>query len=497
MPAVLAPTMMDQEVAPPEVDYSQTYVPAEESAGLGFAPPMMPEKGFSGKEAHAAQMKDFDDRLTANRFQTAKLDVHDPQYVNKLQALHTEGSSIRGEKARYEMEHPWGSPESAHPGVLGKIAHGLSTAGQIAGETLAPQIMSSIPGTEANLGDKVAQSEKDLAAESKQGLEHAQAENAEATAGQAPSKIEKNLAQAGQAEATAGKTDVQTDLLKNPNPETHFEQLQDGSVVGLTTDVHTGNTTAKLLYKGDPKRQTQISTLMVNGKPHSVLTDKLTGETIKDLGETRTPGEGSAASNLVVLPGGKVEKVEPGMTLPEGTQNIAGYANLGRPTFATRTMGEMAKTVLNETPRIKAEIDRLSEKIGPGEGRWNDFWVNKAGIDDPDFAALDTDLDLYASALVRTHFGARGGQEYRKELHKRFGEAQSPEDLKARIDGAQNWIEGYAKAGEPRGGTEKPGEKAAGNKPAPPAGATHTGRSKVDHKLYYLDAQGKKLGLAE
>lgn len=496
MPAI-APTMMDkaQEMPPPDVDMSQVPQQPAPEAVTAIAPPMMPQKGFTGKEAHTSQMKDFDDRLTNNRFQTAKLDVHDPQYVNKLQALHTEGASIRGEKARYESEHPWGSPESAHPGVLGKIAHGLSTAGQIAGQTVAPQIMDEIPGTKANLNKQIETSENEIANTAKQHLQGAQAEQAEAEAELAPSKAAKNTAQAGQAEATAGKTDVQTDLLKNPNPETHFEQLQDGSVVGLTTDVHTGNTSAKLLYKGDPKRQTQIATLMVNGKPHSVLTDKITGETIKDLGETKSPGEGSAASNLVVLPGGEVKKVEPGMVLPEGTQNIAGYANLGRPTQSTRTMGEMAKTVLNETPRIKDEVDRLADKIGPGAGRWNDFWVNKGGIDDPDFAALDTDLDLYASALVRTHFGARGGQEYRKELHKRFGEAQSPEDLKSRIDGATNWIEGYAKAGEPRGRTEKPA--VGGVKPTPPLGATHTGRSKSDHKLYYLDAQGKKLGPAE
>ena len=29
-----------------------------------------------------------------------------------------------------------------------------------------------------------------------------------------------------------------------------------------------------------------------------------------------------------------------------------------------------------------------------------------------------------------------------------------------------------------------------------PQGATHTGRSSLDHKLYYLDANGKKLGAA-
>ena len=38
----------------------------------------------------------------------------------------------------------------------------------------------------------------------------------------------------------------------------------------------------------------------------------------------------------------------------------------------------------------------------------------------------------------------------------------------------------------------KPTKEAA----APPQGSTHTGRSSLDHKLYYLDANGKKLGAA-
>ena len=121
-------------------------------------------------------------------------------------------------------------------------------------------------------------------------------------------------------------------------------------------------------------------------------------------------------------------------------------------TMTTRAMAEMATTVLPRMTAISAEVDKMANDLGPAVGRWNELMVNKGGADHPEFAHLDTDLDLLASAIVRTHFGARGGQQYRQELRKQFGEAQSPEDLKARIAAAQDWIQGYAdmdKGGEP------------------------------------------------
>lgn len=50
----------------------------------------------------------------------------------------------------YAQEHPLGSPVSARPGFLGKVEHGLAAAGNIAGDIVAPRVMSMIPGTELN-----------------------------------------------------------------------------------------------------------------------------------------------------------------------------------------------------------------------------------------------------------------------------------------------------------------------------------------------------------
>lgn len=162
---------------------------------------------------------------------------------------------------------------------------------------------------------------------------------------------------------------------------------------------------------------------------------------------------GSAASAVLQKPpqtlmidpsSNNVLLVRPGTHVPEGAQTPAGVNALNTPTAASRTMAEMAGSVKQEIPRITAEVKALKDKIGPGAGRWNDLWVNKAGLDDPQFAKLDQDLDLLASAVVRTHFGARGGMAYQQALKKNFGEAQSPEDLIARIGSAEDWINTYA-----------------------------------------------------
>lgn len=87
---------------------------------------------------------------------------------------------------------PWGSPDN-HPGFLGKVANGLATAGNLAGELLAPNFTSMIPGSQLNMDVREAEANKDLQkaeqeqraseeSKSKQGLEGAQKTEAEARA---------------------------------------------------------------------------------------------------------------------------------------------------------------------------------------------------------------------------------------------------------------------------------------------------------------------------
>lgn len=70
---------------------------------------------------------------------------------------------------------------------------------------------------------------------------------------------------------------------KTPNPNIH--ELPDGTVVAITVGKD-GKPTATEVYKGDPKIETIATQREVNGRPHTVLVNRQTGDDIKDLGPT-------------------------------------------------------------------------------------------------------------------------------------------------------------------------------------------------------------------
>lgn len=178
----------------------------------------------------------------------------------------------------------------------------------------------------------------------------------------------------------------------------------------------------------DPIKGTVVNTVVVKGAA-------------KD-----RPPQGPQA--LLVGPDGILSAVRPGQQVPQGAMTPQQLGTQNSPTAQERNMGGMAETVLTQTPQIIKQVQDLKTKLGPAVGRWNDLWVNRAGLDDPAFAGLDQDLDLLASAIVRTHFGARGGQAYQAAMKKDFTEAQSPDDLISRIQHAEGWLKGYAEAGK-------------------------------------------------
>jgi hypothetical protein len=66
--------------------------------------------------------------------------------------------NARRQLAELEKQTPYGS-FSNHPGILGKIEHGLAKAGNIAGDILAPGTTALIPGTDLHRAEQVQQGE--------------------------------------------------------------------------------------------------------------------------------------------------------------------------------------------------------------------------------------------------------------------------------------------------------------------------------------------------
>lgn len=220
-------------------------------------------------------------------------------YANQLQKL---------EEAK---AHPWGSPEN-HPGTLGKIGHVLGKIGNIAGDVFAPATMSLIPGTELNRETQIRQIEPRLEAAKK-----GEAEETERAATTEETKARtKKLGTETEALETANKENLVTDAQGNVTgwKDNHgalhsleeagtpqaikdiaettsnkmqpkFEKTETGDIVSLKTD-RNGKTTSEVVYKGTPKLDTDlVHGHLVNGKPHTIIVNKKSGELIKDLGE--------------------------------------------------------------------------------------------------------------------------------------------------------------------------------------------------------------------
>ncbi len=211
--------------------------------------------------------------------------------------------------------------QSTGPGVS-QIKHaGLRIPLQILdaiGSGILPGVAMGIPGTSAHhalVRNEAEGAVKSQEAQQNEAVKRAQEEATTAetegrTAGQ-PTEEALHAAQAHHAEAQAGaithpkaegKTIETSDGIMQFNPEsgkydipvgeapgknaTQHVVTPDGSVIAIHTNAKTGETSHEVVYHGDPKKQTELADLQINGRPHKVIVDKMTGETIKDLGES-------------------------------------------------------------------------------------------------------------------------------------------------------------------------------------------------------------------
>lgn len=198
------------------------------------------------------------------------------------------------------------------------------------GSGFFPRFAQFIPGTSAkhNLQD-VPQAEREVADQAGQAKSAADVANTEATTGHTQAETANLPAAAELQKAEAQNYISEADARKNPalkpfgepvidpNDPTHtprigyydehkpgsitygpevgakpsaqqrtsFEKMDDGTVLALSVDKD-GKPTHSVVYKGDPKIETDLVKLKINGQEHSVIVSKKTGETIKDLGET-------------------------------------------------------------------------------------------------------------------------------------------------------------------------------------------------------------------
>lgn len=207
---------------------------------------------------------------------------------------------------------------------------GLATVGDAIGSGLFPEFARFVPGTSAHHQQLISEEEGQLGQEQKAAKSTADVEHTNAETGLEVGKTANLPAAAELQKAETANYLSEADARKNPDlqvvahpvidptdpsktPRTGYfnkktgkmtygpeigaapavessrptvEKLENGDIVAVHFDPATKKSTTEVVYHGDPKIETDITKLEVNGKPHSVVVNKKTGATIKDLGET-------------------------------------------------------------------------------------------------------------------------------------------------------------------------------------------------------------------
>jgi len=143
---LLADQWLKMVIPPPPALPEQ---PLGERQGPGLQPIAMPTAAapLSGKEAFHQKMQDY---------KTAYQEAMDKAAATNDPSDREQAARIKEAMLSYEKEHGWGTPESAHPGILGKLGH---VGERVAARTPLmgiSQITASIPGSEAARGAETA-----------------------------------------------------------------------------------------------------------------------------------------------------------------------------------------------------------------------------------------------------------------------------------------------------------------------------------------------------
>ena len=325
------------------------------------------------------------------------------QYMPKITADPgtTDYFRQRQEQLNYKAEHPWGAPISPHPGVLGSILHGLSVAGNIAGDVVDPGAMSLIPGTQLHNAA--------LARGNEAGIEQGEKNDAE-------------QAQTGLTKATTEHTQAQTDALQNPSAK-----------VGATPEEQTihdlmaGNNGAPQINPATKKPYSYLEAYMAvqqakeGAKPQKpekendfekFYADWLKDNSFPDTAHNRLLARSQFAvagqtpqrpqQQLAVGPDGKVLEVKPGMTLPQGAKTLSGDLAGAKPNAEELKRAEMAENVNENLDKLEEIVKRRPDLFGPVAGRMTEarMW---AGSNDPDVGVLKTIHDNLGMAAQSAH----------------------------------------------------------------------------------------------
>ena len=284
-----------------------------------------------------------------------------------------------------------------------------------------------------------------------------------AQASEAPARVRMENAQADEAE---NKINQGPDLAQ---AYAHAVNQAIKNNVDPATDPivqHLGDAITAIQKEPLPKGMEHVDLTGPGGKPvganydptKGVYTDA-TGKVIQNPVPYEKPNQAGMITMIAPDPnnpgGGIVQRLGEGAHIAPGSQTAAGVNSMNTPTTNQRTAAGRAETVLAMVPEVTSRIDATASQMGPEMGRWNDFMQGKIGTDNPQFAALRSDLLMMSSAVALAHAQGRLPENLREEFDKAINAPkQTPENLKATIQAMVPWLQQVQSQGEHANGTQ-------------------------------------------
>jgi hypothetical protein len=360
--------------------------------------------------------------------------------------------------------------------LLGGAAQGLATLGDVGLRAVAPAVDLALPGTSLHHIADLRQGNRQVAAdeandqsEARTGAEQASTEGTRASTAKTYADLA-NLPQVTADRHALTQATIDKDQQDKVKSLTQMHAEAVAKAQAENRDPHTDKTVndlADMIVSLQPGQNKEAPTaapktiqIEVGGKPHQMAWNPATKKYDLDQGISgEKPTQAPGITMIVPGPDGQqhVERLTAGQAVAPGAQTAAGLNSMNTPTTQQRTAAGRAETVIAMAPEVMARIDSIASKIGPIAGRWNDFMQGKVGSDDPDFAALRSDLLMMSSAVALAHAQGRLPENLREEFdHAINAPKQTPANLKATIQTMIPWLQQVQTQGQHATGGQQP-----------------------------------------
>lgn len=435
-----------------------------------------PINNAEGQTAHAAHKADFaraKNDISAGYLVSPSKFGNPNDYTDYLRTLREHEGAITHAEAKYDMEHPWGSMESSHPGFFGKLGHAFGQIGNVAGEALAPGLAEAIPGSHANMEQQSAQGENEIATGIKEGAEAAAANLSGQKAVTEAAKPGLMEAQGQHAQAAAGFDKAKTDAIGEPTKP-------DEQVLAAGQRIAQGLGTPKdfAMVKSFHDLQQMKNEAKMKNAPANIKAEY--EQAVKDgddakaqqlLGiahqyATATQPPQRPPQELVAAPnaegGMTAQNIQPGSEIKPGTKSVKDLAK--GPSNDELRRADLARNMNENMDQLEDIVNRRPDLFGPFAGRMTQL-KTAVGTSDPDIAKANAIKEFMGMAAVGTH-AMRNAQHVEAAANAIMnGYKNGPDAIKAAIQTGRSSVATFQQdAGEepgsaPKGGASTPRSK--------------------------------------